>query len=108
MIEIDPVTLALVWSYAAPNFYSVNIRGAQRLANGNTLITEGTTGRVFEVTPDKDVVWEYLAPPSSGPRPSTAIYRAYRIPYAWLPRVRQPIEVPVVRPDPAHFHVPAG
>jgi hypothetical protein len=106
VLEIDPVTLALVWVYAAPNFYSFNISGAQRLANGNTLITEGTTGRVFEVTPEKEVVWEYLAPPSEGPRPSTAIYRAYRIPYAWLPQVAQPAEVPVARPDPAHFHVP--
>jgi len=27
-----------------------NISGAQRLPNGNTLITEGAGGRVFEVT----------------------------------------------------------
>jgi hypothetical protein len=106
VLEIDPVTLALVWSYAAPNFYSFNISGAQRLPNGNTLITEGTTGRVFEVTPDKAIVWEYLAPPSAGPRPSTAIYRAYRIPYRWLPQVAKPKEVPVAPPDPASFHVP--
>ncbi len=106
VLEIDPVTLALVWSYAAPNFYSFNISGAQRLPNGNTLITEGTTGRVFEVTPEKAIVWEYLAPPSTGPRPSTAIYRAYRIPYSWLPQVARPKELPVARPDPASFHVP--
>ena len=35
VLEIDPVTLSLVWSYAAPDFYSFNISGAQRLANGN-------------------------------------------------------------------------
>jgi outer membrane protein assembly factor BamB len=108
VLEIDPVTLTLIWSYAAPNFYSFNISGAQRLANGNTLITEGTTGRVFEVTPDKAIVWEYLVPPSVGPRPSAALYRAYRIPYGWLPQVAKPKEVPVARPNPARFHVPAG
>lgn len=108
VLEIDPVTLSLVWSYAAPDFYSFNISGAQRLANGNTLITEGTTGRVFEVTREKEVVWEYMMPPSAGPRPSTAIYRAYRIPYAWLPRVARSKEVPVARPDLATFHVPEG
>lgn len=108
VLEIDPVGLALVWSYAAPNFYSFNISGAQRLPNGNTLITEGTTGRVFEVTPDKEIVWEYLAPPSAGPRPSPAIYRAYRIPYDWLPQVARPKEVPVAPTDLARFHVPGS
>jgi hypothetical protein len=106
VLEIDPVTLKLVWSYGAPNFYSFNISGAQRLPNGDTLITEGTQGRVFEVTPKSEIVWEYVAPPSPGPRASNAIYRAYRIPYAWLPQVAQPAETPVARPDPAKFHVP--
>ncbi|MGD8341576.1 MAG: aryl-sulfate sulfotransferase, partial [Gammaproteobacteria bacterium] len=36
VVEIDPVTLELVWSYAGPNFFSTNISGAQRLPNGNT------------------------------------------------------------------------
>ena len=47
VLEINPVTLELVWSYAGPKFYSSNISGAQRLANGNTLITEGASGRIF-------------------------------------------------------------
>ena len=32
---------------------------AQRLENGNTLISEDTTGRILEVTPDKETVWHY-------------------------------------------------
>jgi hypothetical protein len=108
VLEIDPVKLELVWSYAAPNFYSFNISGAQRLPNGDTLVTEGTQGRVFEVTSKREIVWEYVAPPGAGPRASNAVYRAYRIPYAWLPQVAKPKEVPVARPDPAKFHVPAG
>src|SRR5204862_7741585 len=41
VLEINPATLELVWSYNGPRFYGSNISGAQRLANGNTLITEG-------------------------------------------------------------------
>lgn len=106
VLEIDPVSHKLVWSYAAANFYSFNIGSAQRLPNGDTLIDEGATGRVFEVTPAKDIVWEYMAPPGEGPRHSNAVYRAYRIPYSWLPQVAPPHQVPIAIPDPASFHVP--
>ena len=53
-----------VWFYQAPvptDFYSHIISGAQRLENGNTLICEGTSGYFFEVTPEKDVVWDHVA-----------------------------------------------
>lgn len=51
VLEIDPLTFRRVWAYAPPDgFFATNISGAQRLPNGNTLITEGPTGRVFEVT----------------------------------------------------------
>jgi hypothetical protein len=67
ILEIDPVSLKLVWSYTAANFYASNVSGAQRLANGNTLITEGPAGRLFEVTADGETVWEfiYAAPPAA-------------------------------------------
>jgi hypothetical protein len=58
-----------VWSYSAPNktdFYSSFISGAQRLANGNTLICSGANGTVFEVTPDKAIVWKYVNPVKDG------------------------------------------
>ena len=50
----------VVWEYTDPslfNFFSPYISGAQRLANGNTLICEGVQGRLFEVTPAREVVW---------------------------------------------------
>ena len=65
MIEVDPTTNAIVWEYRdtpALNFFSPNISGERRLPNGNTLVTEGRFGRVFQVTPDKQVVWEYVNP----------------------------------------------
>ena len=54
-----------VWSYSAPNkkdFYSSFISGSQRLPNGNTLICSGANGVVFEVTPEKEMVWNYVNP----------------------------------------------
>jgi Arylsulfotransferase (ASST) len=59
-----------VWSYSAPkksDFYSFFISGAQRLPNGNTLICTGASGVVFEVTPEKEVVWRYANPVKGGP-----------------------------------------
>jgi hypothetical protein len=50
------------WSYMAdsPNdFYAINLGGVQRLPNGNTLICDGPHGRFFEVTREKEVVWEF-------------------------------------------------
>lgn len=56
---------ALTWQYAASpltDFFSGNISGAQRLANGNTIICEGANGRFFEVDSFGDIVWEYINP----------------------------------------------
>ena len=54
-----------VWVYMAPDtlsFYSSFISGAHRLSNGNTFINERAKGRFFEVTPDGEILWEYLNP----------------------------------------------
>jgi hypothetical protein len=67
---------------------------AQRLLNKNTLITEALSGRIFEVTQDGELVWEWVSPfgpsppygdPSQGVlRPANLVYRAYRIPEHWV------------------------
>ena len=65
VIEVDPATNEIVWEYrdSPPfNFFSAYISGARRLPNGNTLITEGHFGRIFQVTPAGEVVWEYINP----------------------------------------------
>jgi len=108
VLEINPVTLKLVWSYQAPGqFFSTNISGAQRLPNGNTLITEGADGRVFEVSTDGKIVWEYVNPLFTGPRgASNAVYRAYRVPYGWIPQLTRPVEKAVTPPALGDFRVP--
>ena len=65
VIEVDPRTNEIHWEYEGTpdiSFYSYNISGAERLANGNTLICEGAPGRLFEVTPRGEIVWEYINP----------------------------------------------
>lgn len=65
VIEVDPSTNEILWEYRdspAYNFFSPYISGARRLPNGNTLITEGMFGRMFQVTPEGQVVWEYINP----------------------------------------------
>lgn len=52
-----------IWIYTAENpadFFSGHISGAQRLPNGNTLICSGANGIFFEVTINKQIVWEYV------------------------------------------------
>lgn len=69
VIEIDPGTGALVWSYAGGqrDVFESLIRGAQeRLPNDNTLITESDGGRLLEVTPDGKIVWEFINPIRGG------------------------------------------
>lgn len=79
------------WSYGrkeSERFFSSFISGAQRLKNGNTLICSGENGRIFEVTADGEIVWEYWnehggdSPKEPGPTGMVqpfALFRATRI-----------------------------
>jgi hypothetical protein len=54
-----------IWSYTAANkveFFAPLMSGAQRLPNGNTLICTGFSGTIFEVTPEKEIVWDFINP----------------------------------------------
>lgn len=66
VIEVDRISKKIVWQYrdkSGPmSFFSPFMGGAQRLQNGNTLITEAVFGRVFEVTHDGKIAWEYVNP----------------------------------------------
>ncbi len=51
------------WEYIAKDtisLYGAYVSGAHRMKNGNTFINEGPKGRFFEVTPEGEIVWEYL------------------------------------------------
>ena len=69
VLEIDPLRRVPIWAYAgsadAP-FYSETCGTAQRLPNGNTLITETDAGRSFETTAEREIVWEFHSPFRAG------------------------------------------
>ena len=48
------------------SFFAPIISGAQRLASGNTLVTDGPAGRFFEVTPAGQTVWSYTVRDTAG------------------------------------------
>lgn len=84
VVEVNPKTNQIVWEYKDDPpfvFFSANLGGAQRLLNGNTLITDSEAGRIFEVTYRGKIVWEYISPfydPWSGFSLNNMVYRAYR------------------------------
>ena len=119
VLEFNPVTLEVVWhcgprelGFTIPldscRFYSPFISSAQRLPNGNTLITEGSDGRLLEVTPDHEIVWEYICPYWSDSDNMNMVYRAYRAPYEWVPQLDKPIETPIKPIDKSSFRVPGA
>ncbi len=114
VLEINPVTFERVWEYPAEDtiegfrFFSHYVSAAQRLPNGNTMITEGADGRLLEVTNEGEIVWEYISPYFGEEQlDRNTIYRAYRVPYDWIPQLEKPEERPVVPPDLKDFRVAA-
>lgn len=95
VIEVDPKTGNIVWEYRdKPQyyFYSHVISGAQRLPQGNTLITEGVFGRIFEVTHDGEIVWEYINPfftVNERFGKNNWVFRAYRYSRDQVPGLRR-------------------
>ena len=65
IVEYDVKTKELVWSYVddmPPAFFSPYMGSVERLWNGNTFICESAFGRLFEVTPEGEIAWEYVIP----------------------------------------------
>ncbi len=71
----------LAWEYnpeGPARFFSFFISSAQRLPNGNTLVNQGAAGKVREVTPEGDIVWDYYY---RGVQDADyMIFRAYKYP----------------------------
>jgi hypothetical protein len=79
IVELDPLSYEVVWRYAPKGGFLSRFRGsAQRLPNGNTLITESDRGYVFEVTPDHEIVWRFANPDVQPEGLRIAIWRMTR------------------------------
>lgn len=64
-IEINAKTRKIVWEYAQDppfSFHTIMGGSVDRLPNNNVLICETAKGHFFEVTRNKNVVWEYINP----------------------------------------------
>jgi len=60
-IRPDAFDVQTIYQSDENNIFYTPRRGKhQMLENGNILITETDAGRVFEVTPDGDIVWQYV------------------------------------------------
>lgn len=98
LVELDPASGEIVWAYVHEprryfhhKFFSPSWGSVQRLPNGNTFSLDANRGRLFEVTPDGEIVWEYV----NGfmgmfqfrgmKRMETGVYRSYRVPYEAVP-----------------------
>lgn len=91
VVEFDPRTQDIFWEYAGSKqdpFFSETCGSCQRLPNGNTLISETEAGRAFEVTPEKEIVWEFFNPHRAGKDKQliAAVYEVVRLNQDYLPQ----------------------
>jgi len=86
--EEPPPSPAWTWTAPEPtDLVALFMSGAQRLPNGDTLLTDGPGGRLLQITSDGDILWEYdspfvadgmLAPGSSAEQGATALFNTRR------------------------------
>ncbi|HKJ24738.1 MAG TPA: arylsulfotransferase family protein [Myxococcota bacterium] len=65
VVEIDPVEKKIVWQYGdgdETRFFTSGRGAAQKLPNGNVLVSNSNEGEAFEVTRDGRVVWRFYHP----------------------------------------------
>ena len=100
LVEMNPITNRIVWQYMSNpysptptgKFFSLDWGSVQRLPNGNTLSLDTHKGRIFEITPQGEIVWEYVSPFTweNGTRyVGHGIFRVYRYAYDDFPEVNQ-------------------
>ena len=102
LIEVEPVSGEIVWEYVHNprlyfhhKFFSYSWGSAQRLPNGNTLSLDSNMGRLFEITPGGELVWEYINGYMGQfryrgmKRMEEGVYRCYRIAYEDVPDFSQ-------------------
>ncbi|MGZ5818810.1 MAG: aryl-sulfate sulfotransferase, partial [Burkholderiaceae bacterium] len=122
VLEIDPIKKEIVWQYSGEDsggpgwsFRSTHISAARRLPNGNTFIDEGQSGRLFQVTRDGEIVWEYVNayprygkdPISGKPSVNHQLYRAQPVPFSWAPPGTPHADLPVLVFDDELDHIKA-
>ena len=91
-VELDPATLETRWEYRGTEqdpLWSKTCGTVQRLPDGNTLIVESDNGRAIEITPDGEIIWEWLSPHRAGNDPDlvATLFDLIRLPPETYPFV---------------------
>lgn len=109
VIEFNPITYDIKWRITPTDLgYSLSLNGykfyspyggsLQRLPNGNTLVSMGSAGIIYEITEDHEVVWRWVCPYRVNSDDDFAIknyiYQGFRYPYEYL-NLEKPIETNV-------------
>ena len=105
IVELNPTTQEVEWiyeteGYSNMKFFSKTMGTQKRLPNGNTFISEDNTGRLFQVKPDKTIVWEFVNRGGTT-RPSV-------VAYDFTPQLRaieRPDELTVTPPNNLEWHI---
>lgn len=98
IVEVVPIDGKIAWEYRSRGFYSSTGGTEQALPNGNLLITSSQGGRVFELTRDGRIVWQWSPP--------FMPMRASRYPTDFnshLEHLGQPFDETIERRDPNRF-----
>lgn len=109
VLEFNPITYDIKWQIT-PSYlgYSTSLNGykfyspyggsLQRLPNGNTLVSMGSAGIMYEITEDHEVVWRWVCPYRVNSYDDFAIknyiYQGFRYPYNYL-EIEKPMEISV-------------
>lgn len=64
IIELNPLTKEIVWEYHSEpkeDFFSSELSNVAQLPNGNIFICEASKNRLFEITPQGEIVWDFIS-----------------------------------------------
>ncbi len=98
-VEVDMKTNEIVWESTNDTMinghvsFSSYISGARRLPNGNTLICDGQDGRLYEVTKEQEIVWDYYRANKDPYTTSWGIFRCYRYAKDYCPQFKNLPEI---------------
>ena len=120
VIEFNPISLDIKWlidpkdigflnAVNGYKFYSPYGSNAQRLPNGNTLVTLATSGIMLEITDEGEIVWKWICPYKSSAdfyAFHNLIYQGCRYPYDYVPQESIPKERTMLPVNKSLFRLP--
>jgi hypothetical protein len=99
LLEVDPLDGTVAWDFTVEGFFSATKGAQQALPNGNLLVVSSRGWRVFEITREGRLVWQWTPPWEP--------QRLRRYAYDYTPQLAalKPAPAPPVRPEPGYRYV---